>query len=106
VKGSTRSMEAYTITATELKGLTIWSVLENRSYTVASGFASFAIGLLLQAIFSGFDKLTPMAQAICLIGTPFGIVIAMVSFFVGRYLSSKKEDLEKSIKDETAHDNT
>ncbi len=106
VMGSRRSMEAYTITATELKGLSIWSVVENRAYNVASGSGSFAIGLLSQALFTNFEELPPLAQATCYIGIPFGLAIAIISFLVGKYISSQKDGLEKSIKDETSHDNS
>ena len=101
VRGCTRKMDAYTVTSTELDGLTIWGIMENKAYTIASGSASFALGLFFQAAFSDFGNLTPLAQAICFVGIPFGVLLALASFFVGKYLSGQKVGLQNTIKEET-----
>ena len=105
VVGSTRHMTAYTITSTELDGLSTWGVIANTSYTISSGFGSFSLGLLMQAIFSDFSKLPALAQAICYVGVPIGVILAIASFLVGRYLSSKKQGLQRIIENQTNHDN-
>lgn len=105
VQGCVRRMKAYTITSTELEGIETWSVIKNTAYATAFSLWSFSLGLIMQAAFSKFEELPPIAQALCYLGIPAGIIIGGVVFLIAKYLSSKSKGLREIIVGETAYDN-
>ena len=103
LSGAIRRMIAYTVTKTELSSFSAWSSVSNKATTTAFSLWSFAIGLLVQALFSDFDKITPVAKAVVYIGCPLAGVLGLVAFTIGKQLTNASGNLETMIKAETEH---
>lgn len=103
VQGSIRSMKGYTITSVELDGLSTWSTLKNTAYTIAFSLFSFSLGLFVQISFSGYETVPEIAKAICFLGIPAGLVLGLITLYIGWYLSGKSQGLRDTIEKETAH---
>lgn len=103
LSGAIRRMIAYTVTKTELSSFSAWSSVSNKATTTAFSLWSFAIGLFVQALFSDFDKISPVAKAIVYLGCPLSAVLGLVAFLIGRQLTNASGNLESMIKAETQH---
>ena len=104
IRGSKRHVKPYTIFSTELKAFSSWNSIQNTANNLAFSSFSFGLGLLVQAVFSGWCSLNPFAQAITLVGCPLFFVVAVASWRVGKYLAGCTKTLDEMIEDETHHD--
>ncbi|MBX2835125.1 MAG: hypothetical protein KTR28_09170 [Micavibrio sp.] len=104
VRGCTRSMTAYTITSSELDGLSIWNTLSNIAYTTAFSLWSFASALFIQALFMDFKNAPPLAQSSCYLGIPAAVLLGVVCCFVAKFITKKSKDLREIITSETNHE--
>ncbi len=104
IRGSKRIVKTYTIFDTEKKAYSAWNAIQNNSYNSACSFFFFGLGLFIQTIFSGWNNINPLAQAIACLGIPFSMVLGGIFLWRGWRLAKSTASLDDIIENETQHD--
>lgn len=104
IRGSSRQMDAYTVTEIEMDMLSTWGIMEKKAYTIASSLFSFALGLVIQAVFSGFDTLPAGAQILVMPGAVIIFLLSLCAYLIGRVFTAKTVGLQLVIKRQTELD--
>jgi len=103
VNGSQRSMKAFTITELELSQLSSSGQVETTATSFAWSLWAFAVGLIVQAVFSDFNKIPELAKALCYVAIPITLTLGSACFLIGLHFAKKAKSIQDTIKTETTH---
>ncbi|NKD44993.1 hypothetical protein HEQ69_04580 [Haematospirillum jordaniae] len=100
---STRRQRVYSITATELMILEQLKASENKDNALGTATFSSALTLAVTAIFSDFERLSALAQAVTYVLIPVLLTWSIVTFFSGRNTLATSREMLRILKEETEH---
>ena len=96
-----RAVRIYPIQEGELKNISAMNGLALIFFSIGSGLATFALGLITDAAIEG--SLTDSARALVTVVVPMCVVLALGAFGIGIWaLRTKSSDL-KRIQEESSH---